>query len=156
MLSLPSSLLRAPPPPSRLSAHFAFRLIEPTLLLSFPPGTRRVSPVDPMPLYPCRCCYPATALVPLLPLPVPGCCLHLQYRGSASGNRFLRGYICIHFRYDPGSCSPRYTGLRRWASESNVSITSCYPSYMAPASTMTGLPPVRVRHPSLGTPRVKT
>src|SRR3990172_4457208 len=64
MLSLPSPLLRAHPPPSRLSVHFVFRLIGPTLLLPFPSGTRRASPVDSASLYPCRRCYPATALLP--------------------------------------------------------------------------------------------
>src|SRR4030043_322466 len=54
MLSLPSLLLRAHPPPSRLSVHFVFRLIEPTLLLPFPSGTRRASPVDNASLYPCH------------------------------------------------------------------------------------------------------
>ena len=41
-----SSLIRTPPPPSRLSTHFPlFTVIEPTLLQRFLPGTRRVSPV---------------------------------------------------------------------------------------------------------------
>ena len=41
-----SSLIRTPPPPSRLSVHFPlFTVIEPTLLQRFLPGTRRVSPV---------------------------------------------------------------------------------------------------------------
>ena len=38
MLSLPSSLLRAHPPPSRLSVHFVFRLIEPTCSCRFRQG----------------------------------------------------------------------------------------------------------------------
>jgi len=38
-----------------------------------------------------------------------------------------------------------------YLSEGNVSITPCHPSYMALVSTMTGLPPVRMRHPLLGT-----
>src|SRR4030066_853929 len=62
MLSLPSSLLQTHPPPSRLSVHFVFQLIGPTFLLPFPSGTRRASPVDSASLYPCRRCYPATAL----------------------------------------------------------------------------------------------
>ena len=65
MLSLPSSLLRTHPPPSRLSAHFVSQLIGPTLLLPFPSGARRASPVDRSPLYPCRRCYPATVLLPV-------------------------------------------------------------------------------------------
>ena len=41
-----SSLVRTPPPPSRLSAHFPlFTVIEPTLLQRFRFGTRRASPV---------------------------------------------------------------------------------------------------------------
>ncbi|MBI5796586.1 MAG: hypothetical protein HZA47_09790, partial [Planctomycetes bacterium] len=42
-----------------------------------------------------------------------------------------------------------------WASEGDVSITPCHPSYMAPAFTMTGLSPVRKQYPSLGTPICK-
>ena len=38
MLSLPSSLLRTHPPPSRLSVHFVFRLIEPTCSCRFRQG----------------------------------------------------------------------------------------------------------------------
>ena len=41
-----SSLIRTPPPPSRLSVHFPlFTVIEPTLLQRFRFGTRRASPV---------------------------------------------------------------------------------------------------------------
>jgi len=41
-----SSLIRTPPPPSRLSVHFPlFTVIEPTLLQRFLFGTRRASPV---------------------------------------------------------------------------------------------------------------
>ena len=41
-----SSLIRTPPPPSRLSVHFPlFTVIEPTLLQKFLLGTRRASPV---------------------------------------------------------------------------------------------------------------
>ena len=41
-----SSLVRTPPPPSRLSAHFPLlKVIEPTLLRRFLCGTRRASPV---------------------------------------------------------------------------------------------------------------
>jgi len=65
-MSSPSSLLRAHPPPSRLSAHFVFQLIRLTLLLSFPPGTRRASPVATAPFYPCRRWYPVTVLPTLL------------------------------------------------------------------------------------------
>ena len=43
----------------------------------------------------------------------------------------LRGYVYVHFRCDPETCSPCYTGLCRWASKGNVSLTSCHPSYMA-------------------------
>jgi len=74
---------------------------------------------------------------------------------SANGIQLLRGYIYVHVCYDPDICSPRYTGLCRWASEGNISITPCHPSYMAPAFTMTGLSPVRMRYPSLGTLNVK-
>ena len=54
MMSSPSSLLRAHPPPSRLSAHFVFQLIRLTLLLILLSGTRRASPVDSTSFYPCR------------------------------------------------------------------------------------------------------
>jgi hypothetical protein len=46
---------------------------------------------------------------------------------------------------------PPFCGLCRWASEDNVSITPCHPSCMALAFTMSGLPPVRMHCPSLGT-----
>ena len=47
------------------------------LLPLFPAGTRRVSPVDRTPVYPCRRCYPATALAPSLPVASRGYCLRL-------------------------------------------------------------------------------
>ncbi|OQZ04806.1 MAG: hypothetical protein B6D34_02300 [Candidatus Brocadia sp. UTAMX1] len=43
----------------------------------------------------------------------------------------------------------------RQASEGNVSIAPCHPSYMAPAFTTTGLSPVRKQYPFLGTPIIK-
>ena len=48
-----------------------------------------------------------------------------------------------------------YCRLCRWASEGNVSISPCHPRYMALAFTMTGLSPVRVHCPLLGTPIIK-
>jgi len=95
-------------------------------------------------------------LTPIFFLLVSECCLHLKLTGSASGTRLLRGYFCVHVSYDPHSCSPALCGLCRWASEGNVSISPCHPSYMALAPTMTGLPPVRMLCPSLGTPNFKT
>jgi hypothetical protein len=50
---------------------------------------------------------------------------------------------------------PPLCGLCRWASEGNVSLTPCHPSYMALASTMMGLAPIRLRYPSLGTLKMK-
>jgi hypothetical protein len=54
MLSLPSPLLRTHLPPSCLSAHFVNRLIVPTSAPYVSIRTRRASPVDSTPLYPCR------------------------------------------------------------------------------------------------------
>ena len=106
MLSSPSTLLRAHPPPSRLSAHFVLRLIKRTLLLPFPSGARRVSPVDRTPIFPCRRCYPATVLLPfsqwvskrMLPSP--------KLKRLGQWSLLLRGYTYVHFRYNPDSCSP--------------------------------------------------
>src|SRR4030043_413526 len=97
---------------------------------------------------------------PLLPRPRPfpfqpvlgiGFCLRLVITGSASGTWQLRGYFYVHVSYDLDSCTSRLAGLRRWASEGSVSPSPCHPSYMALASTMTGLSPVRMHCPSLGT-----
>ena len=90
------------------------------------------------------------------PVQVKVCCLRLQLTGSASGTRLLRGYFYVHVCYDPDFCSPALRRLCRWASEGNVSVTPCHPSYMALVFTMTGLSPVRKQYPSLGTPIVKS
>ena len=65
-------------------------------------------------------------------------CLRLFVRGSTSDITLLRGYFSVHFRYNPDICSPALRRLCRWASEGNVSISPCHPSYMAPAFTMSG------------------
>ena len=122
-----------------------------TLLLPFPSGTRRASPVDSASLHPCRRCYPATALLLSQPVSARKSCLRPQGRVSASEICLLRGYLYVHVSYNPDRCSSRPAGLCRWASEGNVSISPCHPSYVALAFTTTGLPPVRMRYPSLGT-----
>ena len=82
-------------------------------------------------------CLSVSPLIPrhrpltIRPGSVRECCLRLYLIGSADGACLLRGYVYVHFRYDPETCSPRYTGLCRWASKGNVSLTSCHPSYMA-------------------------
>ena len=52
----------------------------------------------------------------------------------------------------PGYSLTALRRLCRWASEGNVSVTPCHPSYMAPAFTMSELSPVRKQYPLLGTP----
>jgi hypothetical protein len=155
MLSLPSSLLRAPPPPSRLSAHFASRLIEPTLLLPFPPGTRRVSPVDPMPLYPCRRCYPATALV-------PSC--RYRYQDTAFAYNTEARPVRIDF-YEATSAFTSVTtrivahpAIRGFVDGLQKATFPSPPAIQAtglPAFTLAGLSPASACGPSLGTRRVK-
>jgi hypothetical protein len=141
---LPSPLLRTHPPPSRLSAHFVIRLIAPTLAPvvsfrdeeGFPSCHRSFLSVSPL--------LPRHCSLPYQPALVKECCLRPLLRGSASGTRLLRGYICVHVSYDPDIRSPAYSGLCRWASESNVSITPCHPSYMA-----SGFLPWRDFHPQV-------
>ena len=68
------------------------------------------------------------------PVSVKGFCLRIIIKGSTSGTRHLRGYFYVHSCYDPDSCSPALHWFCRWASEGNVSITPCHPSYMASGS----------------------
>ena len=89
------------------------------------------------------------------PVSVKGFRLRLKLKDSTSGACLLRGYFYVHVSYDPDSCSPRLAGLCRWASEGSVSPSPCHPSYVALAFTTMGLPPVRMRYPSLGTPNFK-
>ena len=155
MLSLPSSLLRAPPPPSRLSAHFASRLIEPTLLLPFPPGTRRVSPVDPMPLYPCRRCYPATALV-------PSC--RYRYQDTAFAYNTEARPVRIDF-YEATSAftsvttrivaHPAIQGFVDGLQKATFPSPPAIQATGLPAFTLAGLSPASACGPSLGTRIVK-
>src|SRR4030042_5444508 len=156
MLSLPSPLLRTHPPPSRLSVHFVFRLIEPTCSCRFRQGRgglpQLIAPLSlsVSPLIPRH--RPFTSQ----PVSVKGFCLRPLLKGSASGAYLFRGYFYVHVSYDPDSRSSRLAGLCRWASEGSVSPSPCHPSYIALASTMTGLPPARLRYPSLGTPRIES
>jgi hypothetical protein len=43
-------------------------------------------------------------------------------------------YSSVHVSYDPDIRSPAFSELCQWASEGNVSITPCHPSYMASGS----------------------
>ena len=136
-----SSLLRTPPPPSRLSAHFPlFTVIEPTLLHRFLSGTRRASPVaryvlvTVLSLPPRRNESAVSISFRLIMLPSPYRC-GLGFRGfSLSGppmrslslwpgdsltipvDRFVDGLQIIGF---PHTCHPSYRTSDSYSSRTN-------------------------------------
>ena len=105
-----SPLLRANPPPSRLSTDFPVSpVIRPTLLHHFPGGTRRASPVAQRvlvtePPLPPRRSEPAASVrfrLPILPSPY-------RRRLGLRGKVLFRGHLCVRLRCGPVTCSPPY------------------------------------------------
>ena len=120
-----SSLLRAPPPPSRRQPiSRGMPVIRPTLLRRFLGGTRTASPVA------------QRILVTVLPLPprrsestcrsgfVDPCCLKLKQRKLGLRSHLCRGHLWVHLRCGPVTRSPSRRWLCQSASDHLVSLLS--------------------------------
>ena len=143
-----SSLLRAPPPPSRLRPiSRGIPVIRPTLLRRFLGGTRTASPVA------------QRILVTVLPLPprrsestrrsgfVDPCCLRPNRESSASGANLCRGHLWVHLRCGPVTRSPSRRWLCQSASEHSVSLLSATQATGLLTLALAGLTPAE--HASL-------
>ncbi len=99
-------LIATPGPSATLSptTHFPGALvIGQRLLRAFRRGTRRASPVARRVLAPVPSLSPRRSDPPRQPTCDGPCCLRPSITGSASGASLFRGYLCVHFRYGPGT-----------------------------------------------------
>src|SRR3954463_6005355 len=102
-----SSLLRAPPPPSRLRPTSRVRrLYGLPCLRRFRGGARRASPVARRALVAVPSLPPRRSVRPRQPRCDGPCCLRLPVAGSASGAAQFRGHLCVHSRYGPVTRRP--------------------------------------------------
>ena len=128
-----SSLLWAPPTPSRLRPPPWVYVARPTLLRRFRGGARRVSPVDShvlvtvLPLRPRR-------RVPSKPEEDGTCCLRPQLAGSASGIRFCRGHVVRSLSLRPGDSLTTPKAALSMGFSSLGFPPGCHPSYGASGS----------------------
>jgi len=151
-----SSLLRAPPPPSRLRPiSRGMPVIRPTLLRRFLGGTRTASPVA------------QRILVTVPPLPprrsestrrsdfVDPCCLHSNKESSTSGVILCRGHLWVHLRCGPVTRSPSCRWLCQPASEHLVSLLSATQATGLLTLALAGLPPAECASLRLDARRVE-
>jgi len=121
-----SSLLRAPPPPSRLPPIsqcfwlYGFRLRR---LLD---GTRRVSPVAQHILVTVLPLLPRRSVSPHQSVCDDPCCLRPEAGGSASRSIVFRGHLWVYLRCGPVTRSPS----RGWLCQSASSVS--FPPRMRP------------------------
>src|SRR5215467_16215403 len=144
-----SSLLRAPPRPSRLPPiSWVLQLYG----FPAPPISRR----DEEGFSSClaRPCHRAVATTPpestksCQPACDSRCCLHPTVAGSASGALHFRGHLCVRLRYGPVTRSHPYDD-----SVDGLQVIGfpppCHPSYEASGFCLGGTDSRRTRQPSL-------
>ena len=111
-----SSLLRARPPPSRRQPiSRGHRLYGLPCSADFAAGRGGLLHWSNVSWSPCRRSHPAGRESPRQPDCDAPCCLRADKTRSASGAWRFRGYLCVHSRYGPATCSPSCRWLRRWA-----------------------------------------
>jgi len=111
-----SSLLRARPPPSRRQPiSRGHRLYGLPCSADFAAGRGGLLHWSAVSWSPCRRSHPAGGESPRQPDCDAPCCLRADKTRSASGAWRFRGYLCVHSRYGPATCSPSCRWLRRWA-----------------------------------------
>ena len=122
-----SSLLRTPPPPSRLQpTSRSPRLYGLPSSANFSTGRGGLLQLPDASLSPCRRSHPAGAVRRLSQTAPSHAAFALPVAGSASGALHFRGHLCVHFRYSPVTRSPSQRWLCRWAS--GIQFPSSLPS----------------------------
>jgi hypothetical protein len=117
-----STLLRAPPPPSRLRpTSRGRRLYGLPVSAAFAAGRGGLLQLLDVPLSPCRRSHPAGASRRVSRCDGP-CCLRPTVGGSASGASHFRGHHRVHSRYGPVTRRPPRGWPCRWASGQSVSL----------------------------------
>src|SRR3954466_4073823 len=117
-----STLLRAPPPPSRLRpTSRGRRLYGLPGPADFAVGRGGLLQLLDVPSSPCRRSHPAGASRRVSRCDGP-CCLRPPVGGSASGASHFRGHLCVHSRYGPVTRRPSRGWPCRWASGQLVSL----------------------------------
>ena len=142
-----STLLRAPPPPSRLRpTSRGRRLYGLPGSAAFAAGRGGLLQLLDVSLSPCRRYHPAGASRRVSRRCDGPCCLRPPVAGSASGASHFRGHLCVHLRYGPVTRRPS----RGWPLSMGFRTfgfpPACHPSYGASALTPAGLTPAE--HPA--------
>src|SRR3954451_11053522 len=136
-----STLLRAPPPPSRLRpTSRGRRLYGLPVSAAFAAGRGGLLQLLDVPLSPCRRSPPAGASRRVSRCDGP-CCLRPTVGGSASGASHFRGHHCVHSRYGPVTRRPSRGWPCRWASGHSVSLLPAIQATGVSALPPAGLTP---------------
>ena len=121
-----SSLLRAPPPPSRLPPISQCFWLYGFRLRRFRDGTRRVSPVAQPALVTVLPLLPRRSVSPRQSVCDDPCCLRPEAGGSASRSIVFRGHLWVYLRCGPVTRLPS----RGWLCQSASSVS--FPPRMRP------------------------
>ena len=143
-----SSLLRTPPPPSRLPpTSRCRRLYGLPCSADFATGRGGLLQLLDVSLSPCCRSHPAGVTRRVSQTATVHAAFALTVAGSASGASHFRGHLCVHLRYGPVTRSPSRGWLCRWASEHSVSLLPAIQATGLLALTPAGLTPAE--HASL-------